>query len=266
MVYYGVNGHSDYLAHHGIKGQKWGVRNYQNEDGSLTAAGKQRYGIKGAVSKVKSKIRGDDLTPTEKKIRARKIAKGVAIGAAGAAYAAYRIKKAGGVKQAKNNVAYSIQDAKLKATKAKQVAKNAYAYIKNDPNAKQNIKENFSKAYNSRLGRKARFTATAYGVAGAVGAGTYGLTKHAAKKNVKNMYKKAGVTATKKDINKAARKIAISDMAGMAAGYKLAGNSGAGAVTSLVGAATGSAIATKSVSRHIQKQKQIEQEKKRRKK
>lgn len=35
--------YSDYLAHHGIKGQKWGVRNYQNEDGTLTAAGKSRY-------------------------------------------------------------------------------------------------------------------------------------------------------------------------------------------------------------------------------
>ena len=33
-----------YLAHHGIKGMKWGVRRFQNEDGSLTAAGKQRYG------------------------------------------------------------------------------------------------------------------------------------------------------------------------------------------------------------------------------
>lgn len=32
------------LAHHGIKGQKWGVRRFQNEDGSWTAAGQQRYG------------------------------------------------------------------------------------------------------------------------------------------------------------------------------------------------------------------------------
>lgn len=32
-----------YLAHHGIKGQKWGVRRYQNPDGTLTNEGKRRY-------------------------------------------------------------------------------------------------------------------------------------------------------------------------------------------------------------------------------
>ena len=32
-----------YLVHHGIKGQKWGVRRYQNDDGSYTDAGKRRY-------------------------------------------------------------------------------------------------------------------------------------------------------------------------------------------------------------------------------
>lgn len=31
------------LEHHGIKGQKWGVRRYQNSDGSLTETGKKRY-------------------------------------------------------------------------------------------------------------------------------------------------------------------------------------------------------------------------------
>lgn len=31
-----------YIAHHGILGQKWGIRRYQNEDGSLTPEGKAR--------------------------------------------------------------------------------------------------------------------------------------------------------------------------------------------------------------------------------
>lgn len=33
------------LQHHGIKGQKWGVRRFQNTDGSLTAEGKKRYSV-----------------------------------------------------------------------------------------------------------------------------------------------------------------------------------------------------------------------------
>ena len=32
-----------YIAHHGIFGQKWGRRRYQNKDGSLTPAGELRY-------------------------------------------------------------------------------------------------------------------------------------------------------------------------------------------------------------------------------
>lgn len=36
--------YDNYLIHHGIKGQKWGVRKYQNDDGSLTSAGRARYG------------------------------------------------------------------------------------------------------------------------------------------------------------------------------------------------------------------------------
>lgn len=36
----------EYLEHHGIRGQKWGIRRFQNADGSLTAQGRSRYGDK----------------------------------------------------------------------------------------------------------------------------------------------------------------------------------------------------------------------------
>lgn len=45
----------EHLAHWGIKGQKWGVRRFQNEDGSLTPEGRKRYGVGDGNDKTETK-------------------------------------------------------------------------------------------------------------------------------------------------------------------------------------------------------------------
>ena len=66
------------LYHHGIIGQKWGVRRFQNEDGSLTNAGKERYGqvaknvAKGAAGLFKAVNRASKQTTDRMKDGLRK--------------------------------------------------------------------------------------------------------------------------------------------------------------------------------------------------
>ena len=50
--YYGTSMFDElFLAHYGSKGQKWGIRRWQNSDGSLTPAGREHYGYIGSQSK-----------------------------------------------------------------------------------------------------------------------------------------------------------------------------------------------------------------------
>jgi len=68
-AYYGVTRSTYYLEHHGVKGQRWGVRRYQNKDGSLTAAGKRH--IQNAVNATADMVKRHIPSP-EKRAAAAK--------------------------------------------------------------------------------------------------------------------------------------------------------------------------------------------------
>lgn len=62
----------EYLEHHGILGMKWGVRRYQNKDGTLTAAGKKR------AAKLESeynKLMGEKKTSSDRSSSNKKMVK-----------------------------------------------------------------------------------------------------------------------------------------------------------------------------------------------
>lgn len=105
-----VLGDSSYLEHHGIKNQKWGIRRFQNPDGSLTAAGRIRYGVTGAAK------------------AAFKVGKKLGVATASAARA--------GVKKAKDN-AYAKKKEKVSQTR-EGVLKNKKMFTADELKALEN--------------------------------------------------------------------------------------------------------------------------------
>lgn len=59
-----------YLIHHGIKGQRWGIRRFQNEDGTRTAAGKareQKYEVNDRQQKKLEKVKNRTLNTIKRR-------------------------------------------------------------------------------------------------------------------------------------------------------------------------------------------------------
>ena len=82
------NEYSDYLVHHGIKGQKWGVRRFETKSGHLTSAGKKRYDDSGDGQKTSAAgKKKSSKAATYAKIGAAVVATGLA------AYGAYKLSK-----------------------------------------------------------------------------------------------------------------------------------------------------------------------------
>ena len=71
MNYYGYTfDRESALQHHGILGMKWGVRRFQNKDGSLTKAGKSRYGRGKDLYREKAEIQAKEEKRLQKSSKA----------------------------------------------------------------------------------------------------------------------------------------------------------------------------------------------------
>lgn len=133
MAYYMVAGlpYSAELYHHGIKGQKWGLRRFQQENGTLTSAGRERYAD--AIAKSAANANGNSSGSSQRKEKLKRIAKAAAIaaGTAAVAYGTYKLAKSGALSNVTNSI-NSSDRAEKRATTASRIKDAAFSFKMSD--------------------------------------------------------------------------------------------------------------------------------------
>ena len=141
-TFYSKNDYRNYIAHFGVKGMKWGVRRYQNANGSYTSAGKRRYGVGDGQSYSPVGRRGggsaspDQRTARRARLKKAALAVGGAAALAGAGYLAYKHNKGfrNAVQGARDFAKEAKFQAQVRGENAAYVAKKGISNgIKNAP-------------------------------------------------------------------------------------------------------------------------------------
>lgn len=189
-TFYSQNDYRNYIAHFGVKGMKWGVRRYQNSNGSYTSAGKRRYGVGDGKSYSSVGRRGGgSASPDQKAARRAKLKKAaIAVGGAaalaGAGYLAYKHNKGfrNAVQGARDIAKEAKFQAQVRGENAAYVAKKRLSEgVRNAPgNLRQGVR-------NVRTGAMRAAGNAAYYTKGGQ------AVRNTARKAASNKYVRAGV-------------------------------------------------------------------------